>query len=91
VAGDDGVVERLVAENDRLRDEIDGLRSENDGLKAVVDELKNRVADLESQQKKTSKTSSAPPSRDPNSAREEAKMNRGACRGRASPQCVAGR
>jgi hypothetical protein len=93
VAGGDEVVERLVAENDRLRAENDALRAENGTLQSEIGELrglvvdlKSRVADMESKSGRTSKTSSIPPSRDPNSAREEAKLNRAARRAAARRQ-----
>lgn len=80
MADRDPVVERLVAENDRLQAEGDGLRGEIVELRGLVAELKSRVADLEGQMGRTSKTSSTPPSRDTNTAREEAKLNRAARR-----------
>jgi len=86
MAGGDEVVERLVAENDRLRAENDALQSEIGELRGLVGELKIRVADLESKSGRTSKTSSIPPSRDPNSAREEAKLNRAERRAAARRQ-----
>jgi transposase len=86
MAGGDEVVERLVAENDRLRAENDTLQAEIGELRGLIGELKSRVADLESKSGRTSKTSSIPPSRDPNSAREEAKLNRAARRAAARRQ-----
>jgi transposase len=68
VAGEDRVAE-LEAENDRLRAAVAELVG-------LVAELKNRVADLESKLGRTSKNSSVPPSTDPNTTREEAKLNR---------------
>lgn len=59
----------MESENVRLRAEIAELRS-------LVGDLKKKVADLESQLGRTSKTSSVPPSTDPNSTREEQKLNR---------------
>jgi transposase len=68
-----------VAEKDGvagLEAEIASLRTENAELRDAISELKNKIADLETKLGQTSKDSSAPPSRDPNSARAEAKQNR---------------
>jgi len=68
-----------VAEGDRLahlESENASLRAENTELRNALSELTNKVADLESKLGQTSKDSSVPPSRDPNTARAEAKQNR---------------
>jgi transposase len=77
VADGDRVAE-LEAENTRQRTEIADLRG-------LVGELKKKVADLESQLGRTSKNSSVPPSSDPNSTREEQKMNRAQRRAAKQP------
>ena len=68
-----------MADGDRvaeLESEVDRLRVENAELRDVVAELTSRIADLESQLRRTSKNSSVPPSTDPNATREQAKLNR---------------
>lgn len=68
-----------MAEGDRLvqlESENASLRAENTELRDAISVLTNKVADLESKLGQTSKDSSVPPSRDPNTARAEAKQNR---------------
>lgn len=67
-------------------DRVAQLEAEIVELRAVIAELRNKVAELEARLGQTSKNSSVPPSRDPNTARAEAKADRAARRGGSRKQ-----
>ena len=67
-------------------DRVAELEAENAELRGLISELRNKVAELEAKLGQTSKDSSIPPSKDPNTARAEAKADRAARRGGSRKQ-----
>jgi transposase len=70
----------------RLDSDNASLRPENTEPRDAICVLTNKIADLESKLGQTSKDSSLPPSRDPNTVRAEAKADRAARRGGSRKQ-----